>query len=206
MTDYRQATIDTYNRSAKALAEYFRGIGSRVADIDQAFALAGKPKAANVLEIGCGDGRDAKEIIKRTPHYTGFDISEQLIALAKEHVPAAEFVVADATTFNYSQDYSQGWDIVFAFASLLHLDKAELRRTFKAVQAALKPGGILYISLKYAPEYMERIKEDQYGTRIFYFYNEGVIKELAGGGYELIPLGRKTIGTTEWFELALRKT
>jgi SAM-dependent methyltransferase len=204
MLDLRQQTVDTYNKSAKEMAEYFKGIGSREYDVDLSIRLAGSPKEPKVLEIGCGDGRDAKEIVKRTPNYVGFDISEELIKLARDKVPGAKFEVADANTY----EYSKGLDVVFAFASLLHLDKDEVKAVLQKVHAALRPGGIFFISLKYSDEYREEVKEDQFGTRLFYFYNPKVITELAGDGYEVANLdkgfitGKKTV----WFEIALKKT
>jgi len=202
MSDIRQRTIDTYNNSAKELAEYFRGIGSRIKDIDLAIELAGSPIGPQILEIGCGDGRDAKEMVKRTKHYVGFDISEELIKLAREHVPEGRFEVADAVTY----DYPQGLDVVFAFASLLHLNKEEIATVLEKAHTSLKPGGVFFISLKLANEYTEKIKEDRFGTRQFYFYNPDIIKELAGDMYEVAKIdgGFITVGNTEWFEIALR--
>ena len=202
MTDWRQQTIDTYNRSAKELAEYFKGIGPRVKDIDLAFQLVGMPQNARVLEIGCGDGRDAKDIVSKAGWYLGFDVSKELIKLAQKHVPEASFQVADATDF----DYPENLDIVFAFASLLHLDKNEVKAVLRRVHASLNPGGVFYISLKERPSYSQEIKNDQYGSRKFYFYNLKVISELAGKDYAVVAHSQKTIGTTDWFEVALRKT
>jgi SAM-dependent methyltransferase len=201
MTDYRDETIQTYNRSAKALAEYFRGIGPRKKYIDKAFELAGSPEDAYVLEIGCGDGRDAKEIVKRASCYTGFDISEELIKLAKKHVPKAKFIVADAVDYNYPKKL----DIVFAFASLLHLDVEETRTVLQKVNAVLNPKGIFYISLKYAPHYKEYLKVDEHGTRMFYLYNPEIIQSLAGEGFSVLHTLREKRGQTEWFEIALQK-
>lgn len=203
MKTLREQTVDTYNNSAEELATYFKGIGSRTKDIDIAIELCPTQANPNVLEIGCGDGRDAEEIVKRTTSYVGFDISSALIKLAQAKVPRAHFEVADATTFNYPSDL----DIVFAFASLLHLDKEEVGIVMKKVEQALKPGGIFYISLKLAPKYEHRVKQDQFGTRLFYFYNPKLITELAGSGFESVQssTGFVTVGNTEWFEIALRK-
>lgn len=203
MTDLKQQTVDTYNRSAKELAEYFRGIGSRTKDIDLAIKLAENPKNPKILEIGCGDGRDAKKILERTNNYTGFDISEELIKLARQYVPNGKFEVADATAYQYPSNL----DIVFAFASLLHLEKDEVKDVLQKVLKSLIPGGIFYISLKYSTEYTEKLKEDKFGGRMFYFYNPKIIKELAGKKYEvsyLTDIYTRT-GDTKWFEIALRK-
>ncbi len=201
MTDLRQETVDTYNKSAKEYAQYFKGFGPRIRYIEQAWKLAGNPKQAKVVEIGCGDGRDAKEIIKRTKNYTGFDISEGFIKLAKKQIPNGKFEVADAATYKFSNNL----DIVFAFASLLHLDKDEFRQVLRNVHKALKPAGIFYISVKYAPAYQEYIKKDEHGQRLFYFYHLELIEELAGKDYKTVYSERETIGHTDWLEVALRK-
>lgn len=199
MTDKR--TIDTYNKSAKQLAEYFRGIGPRKKYIDYAFEKAGNPEAARVVEIGCGDGRDAKAITERAGWYLGIDPSKELIKMAKAHVPNAKFVVGDAATYKYPSNI----DIVFSFASILHLDKGELRATLSKISDALKPGGVLYISSKFRESFESGIKKDKYGERLFYFYNPDLVKELAGDKYELIDTWKETVGHTEWFEIALRR-
>lgn len=62
MTDWQLVTTNTYDESAEALAEFFKGIGPRTSYIDLAFKLIGYKEHARVVEIGCGDGRDATEI------------------------------------------------------------------------------------------------------------------------------------------------
>jgi len=204
MTDWKKKTLDTYNNSAKELAEYFKGIGSRKKDIDIAFRLASNQVNPDVLEIGCGDGRDAKEIVSKTEHYLGFDISMELINLAKEHVPDAHFIVADAILFDYG---SERYDIVFAFASLLHLDKNEIKTVFEKVHNSLKQNGLFYISLKLSDKYEEVIKKDRFGERKFYYYNPKIIKEIAGNSYKIEKQGGGfvAVGNTKWFEIVLRK-
>lgn len=201
MTDWRQQNIDTYNRSAKELAEYFRGIGSRVNDIEKALQLAGNPASASVVEIGCGDGRDAKEIVRRAAWYLGFDVAEELIKLARQHVPGANFEVADVASFPFPDNL----DVVFAFASLLHSDKDEVAKVLQRVAAALKPGGIFYISLKAASRYEQRVKEDRFGKRLFYFYTPELISQLAGSSYETVFTDFQYVGNTDWFTIALKR-
>ncbi|MEJ0073282.1 MAG: class I SAM-dependent methyltransferase [Candidatus Saccharibacteria bacterium] len=199
--DLRQITIDTYNHSADKLADYFAGFGSRVTDIDRAFELAGNPVQPTVLEIGCGDGRDAKEIVRRTPHYLGMDLSEELIKIARRNVPEGQFEVADMADYEYPPDI----DIAFAFASLLHLNKSEVRTVLSGLVQALRPNGIFYISSKYRPEYAEEVQDDQFGRRLFYYYNADLIQELAGPAYGLAGSWESVHGHTTWFEMALRK-
>lgn len=170
-------------------------------DVDLAFELAGNPEAAHVVEIGCADGRDAEEIIKHTDHYLGFDISQAMIGLARQRLPAVHFEVGDARTFDYPDDL----DIVFAFASLLHLNSAEMKRVIGKVNRALKPGGIFYVSLRHASGYTSQIKRDEYGNRRFYLYNPEIIEELAGANYATARTSHEEKNGGDWFEIALQK-
>jgi SAM-dependent methyltransferase len=200
----RQQTIDIYNQHAQAMAEKFRTIPPRTADIELAFDLAGNPKNAKVLEIGCGDGRDAKEIVKRAGSFVGIDISEELIKLAREHVPDARFELADAPLY----DYPENLDIVFAFASFLHFTKDETQQVLNKLKQSLRKGGVVYLSLKWAPEYKVETREDRFGMRQYYFYNEELIKDLAGPEFEIVHSRRETrdnANHAEWLELVLKR-
>jgi SAM-dependent methyltransferase len=202
MEKLRQQTLDTYNNSAKALSEYFQGIGSRVEDIELGLKLAvANDGSARVVEIGCGDGRDAAEIIKHTSFFEGVDYSKELINLAKRNVPGANFIVQDMLEYKLPKDL----DVIFAFASLLHLDKDEITKICKKASRALKPGGIFYISLKYRPNYESDVKTDQHGDRLFFYYNPLVIKKLAGAQFKSVHEDIHSHGKTEWFNIALQK-
>lgn len=201
MANWKQKNLQTYNQSADALAEYFRGIGPRTTDIKKALKLAGDPENANVVEIGCGDGRDAREIVKLVGTYVGFDIAEEAIKLAKKHVPRAQFEVCDVDNFIFPDNL----DVVYSFASLLHSNKEEFSAVFAKVYAALKVGGVFMISLKRADMYQEHIKTDRFGERLFYFYTPELIQELAGSSFETVSLTFSHVGSTDWFEITLRK-
>lgn len=196
-------TLATYNHSAPNLAEFFKGIGPRVVDIDRALELTGKQDgSADVLELGCGNGRDALEILKRARNYTGIDYSDGMISLAHNLLPRADFRVEDMSEFDYPEE---GYDIVFAFASLLHLDKEEIAKLMPKVATSLRSGGIFYISLKYADQYTEKTIEDQFGIRHFYFYHPDEIAVAGENFFEASIVSQEIRGSTRWFETALRK-
>jgi SAM-dependent methyltransferase len=199
--DPRQETIEVYNRTADEMAAYFDNLGPRINDIDLAFRLAGNPKNAKVVEIGCGDGRDGQVIAERTNSYIGFDPSIGMLRIAREKSPDTDFVQADALNFRYPENL----DIVFAFASLLHINKEEMEQVIDRVHQALRPGGIFFISLKFAKEYQEYVKSDKFGERMFYLYRPKIIKELAGDAFETVYQERSEKQGTRWFEMALRK-
>lgn len=197
-------TLDTYNRSANELAKYFKGIGPRVKYIEQALELAGKNDgSADVLELGCGDGRDAVAIIERTHSYTGIDYSVGLIGIAKEVLPAADFRVVDMQNFDYPY---KTYDAVFAFASVLHMDKASLRDLMEPAARSLKTGGIFYITTRYADQYSKKWVEDEHGKRLFYYYNPKGLASLAKAHFEVAYEDiERGAGKASWIIMALRK-
>lgn len=199
--DWNAQTIQTYDKSAQALAEYFRGIGARVEDIKLGLELAGTPQNARVVEIGCGDGRDAQEIIKRVSWYEGFDPSKELLKIARDKLPGTSFVEADALTYTYPANT----DIVFAFASLLHVNKTDFKTALEKVASSLRAGGLFYISLKEREVYTEEAKKDEYGERMFYYYNPGLIKDLSSELFLSVHEAHQQVGKTDWFTIALKK-
>ena len=68
-------TAQTYHQSARQLSDHYDAIGAREGDITLALALAGQPENPHILEIGCGNGRDARVIKRHAGKYIGIDIS-----------------------------------------------------------------------------------------------------------------------------------
>ena len=153
-----------------------------------------------MVEIGCGDGRDALEIAKKTKWYEGFDPSIKLLELAKIRVPSVSFVKANALTYRYPKNI----DVIFAFASLLHVCKNDLTTVMQKVYSSLRSGGIFYISLKEKSQYVEEVKKDKYGERMFYYYNPALIKDIAGDLFTAVQESHQKIGGTDWFAIILK--
>lgn len=196
------ATIETYNNSAEMFASYFAGIGSRVTDIETALELTQQdPSTVSAVEIGCGDGRDAEEIVKRVGSYEGFDPSAGLLKIARQRLPETSFKVADALSY----EYPQNTDLLIAFASLLHVNRDDMRTVFQKAEQSLRPNGIFYISLKERVDYREELQEDKFGRRMFYYYNAALIQSIAGPAFSAVHEDHQTIGTTNWFTIALAK-
>ncbi len=196
--DLKKQTIETYNRSVGALAKKFANFGPRIYDIEKGFSYISKENPS-VLEIGCGYGREAKEILKRTNKYLGMDISEEMIKMAREQVPEGKFIVADIEDYIFPKNL----DIIFSFASLLHSDKEHLKLILERAHEALNENGILYISLKY-DEYHSEAQKDEFGTRTYYFYTPEDIKEL-NNKYIPIYENKYEHGGQNWFSIVLKK-
>lgn len=188
-----EATISTYDSNALELDAYFATVGSRVHLIDRGLEIAGCPQAAHAVEVGCGSGRDAVDIVRRVGWYEGIDPSASMINLARQReIPGANFVVDDA--LNY--DWPKGLDVVYGFASFLHLNQLEYLVACSKIREALRPGGALVISLLEGSSYSEELVEDRFGQRMFYKYDAKTARELAGRDLQPIAIGSLLLKAT----------
>lgn len=91
---------------------------------------------ASILELGCGDGRDAERMIARGFEVHPSDGSPTMARLAGERlgrtVPVMRFEELEAR---------EAFDAVWCHASLLHVAEAELPSILARVHRALKPAG-----------------------------------------------------------------
>jgi SAM-dependent methyltransferase len=201
MNDSKQETIATYNKSADAMAKRFDDVEDCRKHVDRALSYINKANPF-VVELGCGTGRDAQYIVKKTDNYLGLDLSEELIKIAKVNVREAKFVVDDMESF----EFPEGVDIVFAFASILHIDRDAVKILLDRAYAALNSGGIFYI-LTVDSEYRERKVNDEHGDRTYYDYNSELIESLAGDKYSTVYKESKKYppDPQDWLSMALKK-
>lgn len=117
-------------------------------DIFEKSLLSGE---GEILDLGCGSGRDAKHFIEKGYRVTALDLSSVLAVKASEYI-GQEVIVGDMRDLNYKDKFIGIW----ACASLLHLTEMEVLETFKKCYKALKKNGVLYASFKYGEENYER--------------------------------------------------
>jgi SAM-dependent methyltransferase len=195
-------TVATYDESAEALAEYFKGIGPRVEHINRALELVEMTDGtARVVEVGCGDGRDAVEIVTRVASYIGFDPSKGMLRLARNRLPDTTFVKADSLSF----EYPTGLDVIFAFASLIHSDVDTNRAVFNIFSRALRIGGIAMVNVRERDEYEVVEQTDQFGTRVYHYYNSKILRDIAGSAFVPVFEDHKQIGSNTWLTMAFQK-
>lgn len=186
----------------QAMIDHYNSIGPREGDIELAFSLVGNPHNANVLEIGCGLGRDAAMITEKTPYYLGLDTADDVIKIARRQAPKGHFEVADAFTYDYPRST---YDLVFCFATLRHHDKSQTKKLLARLLPALKPGGVVYLSMHFADEYKIVDQDDRFGPRKIAYYNPDLVTKLAGNGYLAVHQRVDTVMGVKWFEIALKK-
>ena len=115
-------------------------------------------KGNNVLDLGCGTGRDSKYFIDNGYNVTSIDGSIKMCELA------TSYLNKEVINMNFLDiEYKNLFDGVFACASLLHLSNEDLILVLKKISNALKQNGVLYTCFKYGEK--ERIDNGR-------FYND----------------------------------
>jgi len=134
-------TLADYERRAESFRE-----GTWDHDVSQNIAallqhIQGEPPF-DILDFGCGPGRDLKTFIGIGHRPVGLEGSAAFAAMAREHagceVWRQDFLRLDLPASRF--------DGVFANASLFHVPSQALPRVLLELRAALKPGGVLFSS------------------------------------------------------------
>src|SRR5947209_9148341 len=103
--------------------------------------VPGAPR--RVVDLGCGPGTSTRMLVDRFPgaEITGVDVSEPMLAVAKQRAPGAAFVCADIGSWRPQAPV----DLVFADSVLQWLHEHE--RLFTELMSWLAPGGVLAVQM-----------------------------------------------------------
>lgn len=97
---------------------------------------------AHILDAGCGSGRDGVAFVERGYKVTAIDAAPAMVAAARSRGLRAELLPFQ------QMKYRQAFDGIWACASLLHVPHRQIPGVLKRFATALRPGGLLYVSLK----------------------------------------------------------
>ncbi len=92
------------------------------------------------LDAACGTGAVARQLLARGHDVVGVDVSEGMLARARNAVPGAVFVAGDITDLPLRDD---GVDHVVCSLALAHL--SDLRPFFAEAARVMRPGGHLLV-------------------------------------------------------------
>jgi SAM-dependent methyltransferase len=155
--------------------------------------LLGDVAALDVLDVACGPGLYAEELVTRGARVTGLDHSPRMVELARQRVPVAEFRVHDlADRLDWMPDNSVD-RVLFALA-LEYID--DRTATLRELRRVLRPDGALVLSrmhptgdwLRHGGNYFDvRVVEEvwQKGWRVRYWLAplEQTCSELRDAGF-----------------------
>jgi SAM-dependent methyltransferase len=177
-------TLAHYDRCAEAYWE-----GTRDHDVSQNVAALLQhieaPPPFELLDFGCGPGRDLATFTALGHHATGLEGSARLAALARDH-SRCEVLQQNFLELKLPARHFDG---VFANAALFHVPSQALPGVLQQLRATLKPGGVLFSSNPRGDD-QEGWNGDRYG--VFYDWDAWCAYMTAGGFVELTHYYRPT--------------
>ena len=165
-------TIEYYNNNAN---EYFDSTSQvNLEELYDKF-LSYIPVGGSIMDLGCGSGRDVKWFRDHGYDAYGLDASEKLVSIAckKLQIPIELGIIEERIA-------EEPVDGIWCCASIMHLEDEGVDQFFSNLKYNLKPGGILFMSVKSGIE----TGTDRYG-RYLRNFKESDIHELLARHQEL---------------------
>ena len=131
-------TLQFYRRNAEAYAGRAKAPSTRLKSF-----LALLPTGGAILELGCGAGNHAAEMLAAGFRLRATDGSPEMAAIAAQRLSHP----VEAMRFD-ELDEHEAYDGVWASACLLHVPRDELSGVLSRIHRALKRDGVFYASYK----------------------------------------------------------
>lgn len=133
-----ETTLQFYRSNAESYAAWAKAPSMRLIGF-----LGLLPPGGSVLELGCGAGNHAAEMLARGFTLRATDGSPEMAEVASRKLNhPVEVMLFDQL------DAREAYDGVWASACLLHVPRAELAGILARIHGALKIGGVFYASFK----------------------------------------------------------
>lgn len=143
-TSQTEETVRAYDGDAAAYAASVSVMTDSVRRGIEAFAER-LGAGARVLEIGSGSGRDAELLEKLGLRVRRTDITPAFVALLRGQGHDADLVDPLRDDLSWPDG---AYDAVWANASLLHVDRVDLRTVLARLAAVCRPRAVLRIAVK----------------------------------------------------------
>ena len=133
-----EETGSHYDRIALWWQQQHRDSNYGLAALERAIQFVENKSTA--LDIGCGsNGRFIEVLIKNGFTPVGVDVSQEMVALARQRHPDVAFYAEDVCTWQLPQKY----DLITAWDSTFHLPIAEQKPVLKKMCDGLNAKGVL---------------------------------------------------------------
>ena len=185
-----QNAVAIFNKYANLYAGKYMNVSDYSSGLNY-FCNQLKPEA-KVLEIACGPGNITQFLLNGRPDLNihGIDLAANMIALAKENNPTANFEQFDCRNIHQIQ---QRFDAVLIGFCLPYLSFAESKKLLADAAHLLNPGGIIYISTIEGNYVSSEFKTGSTGDTIFmHYYNETDLRNLlTASNFKVMQVERK---------------
>jgi SAM-dependent methyltransferase len=156
------------------------------------------PTNASVFEIACGPGNITQYLLKKRSDLRifGTDIAPNMVALARQNNPEAQFEVMDGRDIS---KIAKKFDGIICGFGLPYFNRENAVKLIADSAKLLVSGGILYLSTMEDDYSKSRIQTSSQGDKLFmYFHQAEYLKDaLAEHGLSPISLTRQDYPTAD---------
>lgn len=198
-------TINYYNHAYETLTQNYES-----ADVSNIHYLLIETfnKKNELLEIGCGSGRDASFMTKNHFNVTAIDGSKNMIEKAKKIHPELIENLFYKTLPN-DLKFNKKFDGIYSIATLMHLSKDDLEKTISEIYDLLNQDGKFLMSVSLFRDDIDNNGFDEKGRFFLVLNFEEWINLLENNCFKILEtktngdgLGR---GGIEWLTLVAQK-
>jgi len=131
------------------LARVYHEMYQHIFDYDQEFsfydAILKKNHCKKILEVGCGSGMLAQRFIGNGYDYTGLDLYNEMLDIARTEVKSGNFVQCDMRNLSYQQEFDA---VLITGRSLAYIPgNRGILDTLNGVHNALKDQGVFVFGI-----------------------------------------------------------
>ncbi|MCU0287199.1 MAG: class I SAM-dependent methyltransferase [Acidobacteria bacterium] len=143
------------------LAHVYHEMYKSIFDYEKEFhfydTLLRKYKCRDLLEIGCGTGNLAPYFIKAGYKYTGIDLHNEMLQIARENYPETQFIQADMRDLHLFHNCES---IIITGRSFCYMAaNKDVMTALQSIYRALKEKGILIFDNFKADEILPNLKK-----------------------------------------------
>lgn len=163
--------------------------------LDELMKLCPPAAGIKVLDIGCGEGKDAVYMAQKGYDVTAFDLTDngirKTLALADQKEVKIKAFVDDINTFETDEQF----DIIYSSGTVQYLFDENKKEFFDKIDRMTRPDGIVFFNvfveksfLEFPPDWDKEEKMWKSGELFTYFadwkierIDEVIFEDLSGG-------------------------
>lgn len=198
--NYKNATRRIYDQNASAYEEKTKDY-SRNYILEDAELFVDSLSGSNVLDIGCGPGRDIEFLQSKGLNVYGIDISSSMCGICRNK--GLKVVMGDLEDLPFGENYFDG---IWAYTSLLHIPKSNFGRILDNIGELLKNEGVLYLGMKEGD--FEGWKEGKNidGEKRFYsLYKDNEMRNILSLNFKILKSSNIKLGEDNYLNYFCRK-
>jgi ubiquinone/menaquinone biosynthesis C-methylase UbiE len=163
--NYMISLQNTYNQ----IAELYKAIRDEMFLYPELKTFTDLLVGKEILDAGCGTGRDSWYFNQHGFSVTGVDFSDKPLSIAKDKSPEVRFANMNILALDFPENYFDG---IWCNAVLSHLKKLDISKALTQFYRVLKPKGLFYGSVKLGKgEKVVRERIFNYHPRFTSFYS-----------------------------------